>query len=313
MSNVLITGGAGFIGSNIAHALIARGDSVRILDDLSSGRRVNLVGIEDDVELIVEDMRNTEAVNAAMRGIDYVFHQAAMPSVIRSVEEPALSHDVNVNGMMNVLEAARANGVKRLVYAASSSAYGETPVLPKVENMAPQPLSPYGVAKLVGEYYCKAYHYVYGLECVALRYFNVFGPRQAPDSAYAAVIPKFITMMDRGESPTVNGDGQHTRDFCFIENVVQANLLALEAEAAPGNVYNVACGERTSLLDLIDAINEGLGTSIAAVHGPPRAGDIRDSLADITAARIDLGYTSPVSFRDGLKRTIAWYRENPNG
>ena len=313
MATVLITGGAGFIGSNIAHALVQRGDEVRILDDLSSGRRQNLRGIDDDVELIVGDIRDRAAVDKAMAGAQYVFHEAALPSVIRSVENPSASHDVNVNGTFTVLEAARAHGVQRLVYAASSSAYGETPVLPKVEDMAPQPLSPYGIAKLVGEYMCSVWHHVYGLECVALRYFNVFGPRQAPNSAYAAVIPKFITLMDKGERPTVNGDGGHTRDFCFIDNVVEANLKALTAPDAPGNIYNVACGERTSLLELIAAINDTLGIDIAPILGPERAGDIRDSLADITAARRDLGYTASVSFREGLRRTIQWYQDHPDG
>ena len=307
MANVLITGGAGFIGSNLAKALIARGDGVRVLDNFSSGRRENLASLDGKIEVIEGDIRDLSTVQSAMKGIDYVLHQAALPSVIRSVEDPVSSHDVNINGMLNVLEAARAQGVKRLVYAASSSAYGETPILPKVESMAPQPLSPYGVAKLLGEYYCKVWHHVYGLECVALRYFNVFGPFQAPDSLYAAVIPKFITMMNEGERPTVNGDGGQTRDFCFIDNVVEANLKALEAPAAPGNVYNVACGERCSLLDLIGAINDAMGTNIEPIFGPPRAGDIRDSLADISAAKQDLGYTASIGFAEGLRRTIAWY------
>lgn len=306
MATVLITGGAGFIGSNIARSLITRGDSVRVLDDLSSGKRENLEGLAN-VELIVGDIRDRAAVDRAMAGADYVFHEAALPSVTRSVEDPVTSHDVNINGTLNVLEGARKAGIKRLVYAASSSAYGETPVLPKVEDMAPMPLSPYGVAKLLGEYYCQVWTHVYGVECVALRYFNVFGPRQAPDSAYAAVIPKFITMIANGERPTVNGDGGHTRDFCFIDNVVEANLNALVAPDAPGNIYNVACGERTSLLQLIDAINDILGTSVKPIFGPPRAGDIRDSLADITAAKRDLSYTGSVDFRDGLKQTVAWY------
>ena len=305
MATVLITGGAGFIGSNLARGLVARGDTVRVFDDLSSGHRANLDGV--DVEMIVGDVRDRAAINKAMQGVECVLHQAALPSVIRSVEDPATSHDVNINGMLNVLEGARHAGVRRVVYAASSSAYGETPVLPKVEHMAPQPLSPYGVAKLLGEYYCKVWHHVYGLECVALRYFNVFGPRQSPDSAYAAVIPLFISMMNRGERPTLNGDGGHTRDFCFIDNVVEANLKALDAPDAPGNVYNVACGRRYSLLDLVAAINAELGTSIEPIFGPPRAGDIRDSLADITAAKRDLGYTASVSFEQGLERTVEWY------
>ena len=306
MARVLITGGAGFIGSNLAHALIARGERVRVLDDLSTGLLANLEGLGDGLEFVRGDIRDRATVDAAMDGVDRVLHQAALPSVIRSVEDPASSHDVNINGLFNVLEAARATGVRRLVFAASSSAYGETPVLPKVEDMAPQPLSPYGVAKLLGEYYCAVWHHVYGLECVALRYFNVFGPRQSPDSDYAAVIPLFIKLIRAGKSPTIHGDGLQTRDFCYIDNVVEANLKALEAPAAPGKVYNVACGERYSLLDLVAAINNSLGTDVPAIHGPPRAGDIRDSLADIGAARRDLGYNASVEFAEGLSRTIAW-------
>ncbi len=313
MALVLITGGAGFIGSNLAHALLDQGDQVRILDNLSTGRRINLAAIEDRIDLRIADMRDAEAVADAMKGVDYVLHQAAMPSVARSVQDPIASCSVNIIGMLTVLEAARAEGVKRIVFAASSSAYGETPVLPKVETMEPLPLSPYGIAKVTGEYFCKVWTNLYGLDCVALRYFNVFGPRQAPDSDYAAVIPLFVTLMQQGKAPTVNGDGGHTRDFCYIDNVVEANLKALTAEAAPGNIYNVACGDRVSLLDLIDAINSALGTDIQPNHGPERAGDIRDSLADITAARRDLGYTASVDFREGLRRSIAWYAEHENG
>ena len=312
MATILITGGAGFIGSNLAHALVARGDEVRILDDLSSGRRENLADIADRVSLTVGDIRDADTVQRVMAGVDYVLHQAALPSVARSVEQPLVSHDVNINGTLNVLESARQAGVKRLVYAASSSAYGETPVLPKVEHMTPDPISPYGICKLVGEYYCKVYTSTFGLPCVALRYFNVFGARQAPDSEYAAVVPKFVTLMLAGESPIVHGDGGQTRDFCYIDNVVEANLRALEAPAAPGHVYNVACGDRVSLLDLVDAINGVLGTQIAPRFTETRAGDIRDSLADIGAARRDLGYTGAVGFRDGLLRAIDWYRDNPS-
>lgn len=310
MATILITGGAGFIGSNLAHALVARGDEVRILDDLSSGRRENLSDIAEKVSLIVGDIRNMATLQRVMAGGDYVLHHAALPSVARSVEAPLISHDVNINGTLNVLEAARQAGVKRLVYAASSSAYGETPVLPKVEHMKPEPISPYGICKLVGEYYCRVYTNTFDLPCVALRYFNVFGARQAPNSDYAAVVPKFVTLMLAGESPTVHGDGGQTRDFCYIDNVVEANLRALEAPAAPGHVYNVACGERVSLLDLVEAINVALGTHIEPQFTESRAGDIRDSLADIGAARRDLGYTGAISFRVGLLRAIDWYRSN---
>ncbi|MFZ4577356.1 MAG: SDR family oxidoreductase [Myxococcota bacterium] len=313
MATVVITGGAGFIGSNLAHALVERGDTVRVLDDLSSGRRENLADIADHVELIVGDIRNRADVDRAMQGADYVLHQAALPSVVRSVADPVTSHDVNVNGMLQVLEGARRAGIKRLVYAASSSAYGETPVLPKVETMTPQPISPYGVQKLLGELYAAVYTRVYGLDCVALRYFNVFGPRQSPKSEYAAVIPRFITLMQAGKRPTLYGDGGQTRDFCFIANVVEANLKALAAPAVPGNVYNVACGNRYSLLDLVASINVALGSHIEPIFEPARSGDIRDSLADITAARRDLGYTASVDFAEGLRRAVTWYAAHPAG
>lgn len=309
MATVLITGGAGFIGSNLARALLARGDEVRIIDDLSSGRLSNILPIMDQLTFLQGDIRNADQLTEIMTGCDYVLHQAALPSVARSVDNPLLSNDVNVNGCLNVLNTARQVGVKRLVFAASSSAYGETAVLPKVETMAPKPQSPYGVAKLACEYYLQAFHHVYGLETVSLRYFNVFGARQAPDSAYAAVIPLFVTKMLKGERPTVNGDGLHSRDFCYIDNVVEANLKALTAPDAPGNVYNVAVGGRYTLLDLIAAINDTIGTDIAPIHGPERAGDIKHSQADITAAKRDLGYSASIDFAEGLRRTIAWYRE----
>lgn len=313
MASVLVTGGAGFIGSNLARALLARGDEVRIIDDLSSGRMSNLAPILDQVTFLQGDIRNEDQVREIMTGVDYVLHEAALPSVARSVNDPVLSHDVNVNGGLTVLNVARQVGVKRLVYAASPSAYGETAVLPKVETMAPKPQSPYGVAKLTCEYYLQAFHHVYGLETVSLRYFNVFGPRQAPNSAYAAVIPLFVSLMRQGKRPTINGDGMHSRDFCYIDNVVEANLKALTAPNAPGKVYNVAVGGRYTLLDLVAAINETLGTNIEPIHGPERPGDIRHSQADITAAKRDLGYTASVDFSEGLRRTIAWYLENPDG
>ncbi len=307
MARILLTGGAGFIGSNLAHALLARGDAVVILDDLSTGRLVNLHGIENDVRLVRGDIRDAAAVRAAMEGCDAVLHQAALPSVSRSVADPAASHDVNVHGTFQVLEAARALGVRRLVYAASSSAYGETAVLPKVETMAPQPMSPYGAAKLFGEYYCRVWHQTYGLETVALRYFNVFGPRQSPDSDYAAVVPRFVTGMARGEQPKIFGDGLQSRDFCYIDNVIEANLLALTAESAPGRVYNIALGGRYTLLDVVAGINTVLGTAIQPTFGPPRAGDIRHSQADISAAQRDLGYSAAIDFQEGLRRAVRWY------
>ncbi len=313
MARVVVTGGAGFIGSNLAHALLERGDSVVVLDNFLTGRRQNLADIAGQIELVEGDIRDRATLDRAFAGADFVLHQAALPSVVRSVEDPEASHDVNINGMLQVLQAARRHDIKRLVFAASSSAYGETPTLPKVETMAPDPISPYGVGKLLGEQYCKVWTRVYGLECVALRYFNVFGPRQSPQSDYAAVIPKFITLMQKGEAPVIFGDGKQTRDFCFIANVVEANLKALTAPNAPGKVYNVACGAHYSLLDVVTAINVELGTQLVATHGPNRRGDIHDSYADITAAKRDLGYTAAIGFQEGLGRAIAWYAQNPNG
>ncbi len=309
MATVLITGGAGFIGCNLARALVARGDTVRVFDNLSSGKLENLDAIADQITFIEGDIRDADALNAAMAGCDYVLHQAAMASVAKSIDVPIEHNAINVNGTLNVLETARQVGVKRVVFAASSAAYGEPEVMPISESQLLNPLSPYGVAKVAGEHYLKAYWHCYGLETVALRYFNIFGPRQAPDSDYAAVIPIFADLMMAGKAPRVNGDGLHSRDFCFIDNVVEANLKALEAPDAPGNVYNVGVGTEVTLLELIDGINEVLGTSIAPVHGPERPGDIRHSLADITAARRDLGYTAAVGYREGLKQTLAWYAE----
>ncbi len=313
MSRIVITGDAGFIGSNLAHALVARGDDVVVLDNFSTGRLKNLSGIEDRVELVEGDIRDTTTIARAFAGADFVFHQAAVPSVARSIEDPETSHDVNVDGTLRVLQGARQAGVKRLIYAASSSAYGESAELPKVETMTPMPISPYGVQKLMAEMYCRVWTRIYDLPCVALRYFNVFGPRQSPASEYAAVIPKFITSMQAGRAPIIFGDGSVTRDFCFIDNVVEANLKALDASNAPGNVYNVACGKRYSLLDLVTLINQALGTDLAATLAPPRTGDIHDSLADIGAARRDLGYTAAVDLGEGLKRAVAWYQAHPEG
>lgn len=311
MAIAVVTGGAGFIGSNLATALLERGDQVRIVDNFSTGRRVNLQQIAADIQVLEGDIRDRALLDRAMDGATFVLHQAALPSVARSVQDPEASHDVNVNGTLQVLQAARYAGVKRVVYAASSSAYGETPMLPKVETMAPQPISPYGATKLFGEQYGQVWNRVYGLEFVALRYFNVFGRHQAPDSEYAAVIPRWVTQMQQGQRPKVFGDGGQTRDFCYIDNVIEANLKALQAPAAPGHVYNVACGERVSLLDVVAAINQGLGTALQPEFLPPRPGDIRDSLADISAAQRDLGYTAAVKFAVGLQRAMHWYAAHP--
>ena len=308
MATFLVTGGAGFIGSNLARALVARGDTVKVIDNFSSGKKENLAGIEDKIDLHNADITDGFAVEQAMAGCDYVLHQAAIPSVPRSVDRPVESDRANVFGTLQVLEAARKTGVKRVVFAASSSAYGETPTLPKVETMPPDPLSPYAVSKLAGEHYMKAYHVCYGLETVALRYFNVFGPYQDPKSEYAAVIPRFVTCALEGKSPTIFGDGQQSRDCCFIETAIQANLLACTAPGAAGKVFNVACGVRTTLLDVITALGKIVGRDIKPIHEPARAGDIKHSLADITAARTVLGYTAPVSFEQGLERTVEWYR-----
>lgn len=309
MSTALVTGGAGFIGSHLVRALLARGHEVRVLDDLSTGKRENLDEVRGDITFIEGSITERATVRSAVDGCRWVLHQAALPSVARSVANPAASHHVNVDGSFEVLEASRELGVERLVFAASSSAYGETEVLPKVETMTPMPLSPYAVGKVLLEHYGQVYSRLYDIDCVGLRYFNVFGPRQSPDSAYAAVIPKFIDLMKRGESPTINGDGGHSRDFCYIDNVVSANMLALEAPNAPGHIYNVACGERTTLLELIEAINTILGTDVPARHGPERPGDIRHSLADISAAQRDLGYRVEVPFAAGLERTAAWFAD----
>lgn len=304
----LVTGGAGFIGSNLVRALLDRGDTVRVLDNFATGREVNLAGLEKRITLFREDVQNAAAVREAVKGVDYVLHQAALPSVPRSVEHPLETDRVNVFGTLVVLDEARKAGVKRVVFAASSSAYGETPTLPKVETMSPDPLSPYAVSKLAGEYYLKVFHTCYGLETVSLRYFNVFGPHQDPQSQYAAVIPRFVTAALEGRPAIIFGDGEQSRDFCHIENAIEANLKACTAPDAPGKVFNVACGVRTTLLEVVDLIGNITGTKIPPIHEPPRAGDIKHSLADIGQARSILGYTASVSFEQGLRKTIDWYR-----
>jgi UDP-N-acetylglucosamine/UDP-N-acetyl-alpha-D-glucosaminouronate 4-epimerase len=308
MATYLVTGGAGFIGSNLARALVTRGERVKVLDNFSTGREVNLKDLEKDVAMFRGDVRDAALVERAVEGCDYVLHQAALPSVPRSIEAPLETNDVNVNGTLTVLGAARRAGVKRVVFAASSSAYGETPTLPKVETMAPDPLSPYAVSKLAGEYYMKVFFQCYGLETVSLRYFNVFGPNQDPQSQYAAVIPRFVTAALEGRSPTIYGDGLQSRDFCHIDNAIQANLLACTAAGAPGQVFNVACGVRTTLLEVVALIAEITGRPVKPVHEPARAGDIKHSLADISRARHILGYTGGVDFKQGLVRTVEWYR-----
>jgi nucleoside-diphosphate-sugar epimerase len=312
MNLYLVTGGAGFIGSNIVEELVRRGERVRVLDDFSTGKRANLSTFLESIELVEGDLRDPSAVRRAVEGVDYILHQGALPSVQRSVDNPLASHAVNATGTLNLLVAAREAGVKRVVYAASSSVYGDSPTLPKQEDMIPRPKSPYAVSKLAGEQYCRAFTEVYGLETVCLRYFNVFGPRQDPTSQYSGVIPLFITAMLQGGSPTVHGDGLQSRDFSYISNVVHANLLAAAAPGAAGRVFNVACGQRYTLLDMIAALNDILGTQTEPVHTEPRVGDVRHSLADISAAQEALGYRVLVDFVDGLRQTVAWYRESGN-
>lgn len=309
MRKALVTGGAGFIGSHLVDALLEKGWDVRVFDDLSTGKGVNLAHVVGQVEWQEGDVRDLEALECACAGVEVVFHLAALGSVPRSIAEPVLSNQVNLDGTLHVLTAARDAGVRRVVYSASSSVYGNTPTLPKHEGMTPNPLSPYAVTKYVGELYLKVFHQLYGLEGVGLRYFNIFGPRQDPNSQYAAVIPKFVTAMMDGQPATIFGDGLTSRDFTYVANAVQANLLAADASGAAGEVVNIACGERFTLNDLAAELNRLLGTSLEPVYEPERAGDVKHSLADIERARALLGYNPAVGFAEGLERTVAWYRE----
>ena len=302
-STALVTGGAGFIGSHLVDRLLAAGARVRVLDDFSSGRHENLATSVDRIELIEGTVTRPEDCERACRGADFVFHQAAVPSVQRSVANPFRSHDVGATGTLQMLIAARDARVRRFIYAGSSSAYGDTPTLPKREDMAERPLSPYAVAKLTGEHYTRVFHRVYGLETVVLRYFNVFGPRQDPTSRYSAAIPLFILGALEGRPPRIDGDGEQTRDFTYIENVVEANLLACSAAAVAGGVFNIGGGERISVNTLWRLVQQAVGTGIDAEYGPPRPGDVRDSLADLEAARTRLGYRVTVSLEEGLRRT----------
>ncbi len=304
---VLVTGGAGFIGGHLVDALLAQGATVRVIDNFSTGRRENLAHNLSRIDLVEGDLCDPEATARAVHGVDTVFHEAAIPSVARSVNDPVASNRANVGGTVELLQAARVAGVRKLVYAASSSAYGDTEVLPKVETMTPRPLSPYAVSKHTGEMYVSVFGKLFGFETVSLRYFNVFGPRQDPTSHYAAVIPLFITRILRGERPQIHGDGEQSRDFCYIENVVSANLLAARARTA-GEVVNVACGARATLNELSVMINKSLGTNLSPEYGPGRVGDVRHSLADISAARALLGYEVRYDLAAGLAKTIAYYR-----
>jgi len=308
MRKVLVTGGAGFIGSNLVETLVKRGDRVRVLDNFSTGHHRNLAAIEGDVEVIEGDVQDPQAAADAAEGVDCIFHQAALASVPMSVERPLDTNEACVTGTVNLLNEARKAGVRRVVYAASSSAYGDQPSVSKRETDLPATLSPYAAAKLAGEYYCQAFYHTYGLETVGIRYFNVFGPRQDPNSPYSAVIPIFITKLLQGESPTIHGDGYQSRDFTFVENVVHGNLLAADSAKGVGQTINVANGRSTTLLDLLEQLNELLGTNIEPNHTDPRPGDVRDSLADISRARELLGYDPPISFEEGLTRSIDYYR-----
>ena len=305
----LVTGGAGFIGSHIAAALLAGGARVRILDDLSTGHRENLDEIGGDIDFVRGSVADEQLLAKALENVELIFHEAAIPSVPRSVEAPRNTHVACVDGTFSLLLAAKEAGVKRVVYAASSSAYGDQPTLPKSEQMSPDPLSPYAVAKLVGEYYCRVFTRVYGLETVSLRYFNVFGPRQDPGSQYSGVVSRFISALLNNERPVIFGDGEQSRDFTYIDNVVAANLSAASAPNAAGKVINVANGQRVTLNQLLEELKQLTGrTNVTAEYREPRVGDVRHSLADISTARELLAYESRVDLREGLQRTLNWWK-----
>jgi len=310
MEKFLVTGGAGFIGSNICKELISQGCFVRVVDNLLTGKKSNLASVIDKVDFIQADMGDAEVAQSAMKDIDVVLHQGALASVPRSVDDPAATHRHCVDATFTLLLADRDAGIKRFVYAASSSAYGDTPTLPKVETMTPMPLSPYAAAKLVGEYYCSVFYQVFGLETISLRYFNVFGPQQDPTSQYAAAIPAFVTSILKDEPPTIYGDGEQSRDFTYIDNVVEANLLAARAKQTKGEVINIACGEAVTVNKIIALINELLGKNIKPIYTDPRPGDVKHSLADITLAEKLIGYKTKVPFKQGLQLATNWYREN---
>jgi nucleoside-diphosphate-sugar epimerase len=310
MSYYLVTGGAGFIGSHLVEELVRRGETVRVVDSLITGKRQNLAHLPA-VEFLEGDLADVEVARRAVAGVDYVLHQAAIPSVPRSVQDPITSNRANIDASLNVLVAARDAGVKRLVYAGSSSAYGDTPTLPKVETMPTAPLSPYALQKLVVEQYARMFTDLYGLETVTIRYFNVFGPRQDPSSPYSGVISLFISALCDGRQPTIYGDGEHTRDFTYVANVVDGVLRACHAPGASGEVINVATGGRISLNHLFRTVRELVGARLEPKYAPPRAGDVRDSQADISKATRLLGYAPTVTFEEGLHRTVAWYKGQP--
>ena len=309
MKRYLVTGGAGFIGSHIAEELMERGHKVRIVDNFLTGKRENIASFLDKIELIEGDIRDFSLCKRASDGVDFVLHQAALPSVPRSIEDPLMTNEINVKGTLNLLLASRDAGVKKFVFASSSSVYGDDPRLPKKEGEEGAPLSPYAISKLVGEMYCQVFSQIYSLSTVCLRYFNIFGPRQDPYSQYSAVIPNFINKMVKGESPTIFGDGEQSRDFTYVANVVEANKLAVEAKDVSGEILNIACGERTTVNSLVIEINQILKRDIKAIYDKSRPGDVMHSYADISEAENVLKYKPLVSFTEGLKRTIHKYMD----
>jgi UDP-glucose 4-epimerase len=310
MDKFLVTGGAGFIGSNICKNLVSQGCFVRIIDNLLTGSRKNLQEFIDKIEFIEADMGDETAARSAMKDIDVVLHQGALPSVPRSLEDPAATHRHCVDATLTLLLAARDAGIKRFVFASSSSVYGDTPTMPKVETMLPMPLSPYAAGKLAGEYYCSVFYKVFGLETISLRYFNVFGPHQDPTSQYAAAIPAFVTAILKDQPPTVFGDGLQSRDFTYVDNVVDADLLAARAEHTAGEIINIACGQSVTVNETIEAINSAAGKNIKPIYTAPRPGDVKHSLADISAAEKLIGFKPAIPFKQGLQMAINWYRDN---
>jgi len=310
MAVYVVTGGAGFIGSHIAENLVRRGETVKVIDNFSTGKRENIQSLKSDVEMIEADISEAKNLGDVLKGAEYVIHQAAIPSVPKSILDPVKSHNANVNGTLNLLLACKNAGVKRLVYASSSSLYGDSPTLPKHEGMTPNPLSPYGAQKLFGEIYSQVFTKAYGFETVSLRYFNVFGPRQDATSQYSGVLALFIPAVLQGRRPTIYGDGLQSRDFTFVQNVVEANLLACKAHGVQGQTFNIACGDRITVNSMLQQINKITGNDIAPLYAAPRAGDIKHSQAEITRAREHLGYEPKVTFEEGLRLTIDWYRNN---
>jgi len=311
MANVLVTGGAGFIGSNLVEALLRKGHNVRVLDNFSTGKRENLSFDKNypNLEVIDGDIRDLSICQKVIKEVEFVFHQAALPSVQRSVEDPLETNSVNAEGTLNLLIASRDHGIKKFIYASSSSIYGDTPTLPKRESMPPNPLSPYALQKYIGEQYCRLFYQLFGLETISLRYFNIFGPKQDPESIYSAVIPRFINAMIEGRPPIIYGDGEQSRDFTYIDNVVQANLLAMEKDHLSGEIINVGCGEMISLNQLLEILYNIFGFKISPIHQEPRKGDIRESLADISECRRLLNYEPIVKIEDGLKKTVEYFRK----